>query len=105
MIAHRYLGCWFACGLQKSHICQFSYKAAPLPLHTKSRVWILNKNRLHKELTRVFFPHFLIKTIMSFTHRGTIREAQFLSSAHIYNNRGHFGPAELSWLDQNEGSS
>lgn len=42
----------------------------------------------------VFFPRFLIKTIIGFTHRGTIHKAQFLSPAHIHNNRGHFGPVQ-----------
>lgn len=70
------------------------------------KVWILQQKQTPQEAEWVFFPHFLIKTIMSFTHRGTIRRARFPSPAHIHLTiAGILVQEKLCWLHQNEGSS
>lgn len=45
------------------------------------------KDSRYKRPAWLFFPHFLIKTVIGLTRRCTVRKAQFLSSAHIHYNR------------------
>lgn len=51
-------------------------------------VWSFKtKDSRYKRPAWLFFPHFLIKTVIGLTRRRTVCKAQFLSSAHIHYNR------------------